>query len=236
MRCANGGVSASLEGKPALSRLALVALVLIGAAIIASGAWYRSYEVAPTPSKTPAPVPAAADAPPATFAGASPARVFLSQSDSEEAARQGLVPKGTRSVLATGGPMSHGTWRWDEAGVPAGQVTVRVDIERQLVSVFRGRDEIGTAVVVYGAKGKETPRGKLPILGKSRDHHSRTYDAPMPFSLWLREDGVALHGSNVRMGRATNGCIGVPVEFAGKLFEVARKGDIIEVVGNPKSG
>lgn len=87
-------------------------------------------------------------------------------------------------------------------------------------------------MILYGAEGKETPRGKLRIRGKTRDHHSRTYDAPMPFSLWLREDGVALHGSNVAMGRATNGCIGVPVPFAEKLFAVARKGDVVEVIGS----
>ena len=157
--------------------------------------------------------------------------MFLSASDSAEAARRGLAPAGTRSMLSTGGKLGFGQWRWDEAGVPRGPLTVRVDLKRQLVSVFRGPDEIGTAVIVYGIEGKETPRGRLPILGKTRDHHSRTYDAPMPFSLWLRDDGVAIHGSSVRMGKATNGCIGVPVDFAGRLFEVAAKGDIVEVVG-----
>lgn len=146
------------------------------------------------------------------------------------------MPKGTRSVISTGGKLTYGAWRWDEAGVPAGPVTVRVDLERQLISVFKGPDEIGAAVLVYGMQGKETPRGKLPILGKTRDYHSITYDAPMPFSLWLRKDGVALHGSSVRMGRATNGCIGVPVEFAGKLFAVAQKGDIVEVVDRTQAG
>lgn len=156
--------------------------------------------------------------------------MFLSVRDSAEATRRGLIPQGTRSVLATGGKLTHGSWRWDEAGVPRGPIAIRVDLDRQLVSVFRGRDEIGTAVVVYGVEGKDTPRGRLPILGKTRDYHSITYDAPMPFSLWLREDGVALHGSSVAMGKATNGCIGVPVEFAEKLFEVTRKGDIVEVI------
>lgn len=165
-----------------------------------------------------------------SFAGASRDRVFLSEQDSLEAARRGLAPVGTRSILSTGGKLDFGEWRWDRSGVPAGPITVRVDLERQLVSVFQGRDEIGTAVIVYGIDGKETPRGRLPILGKSRDYHSITYDAPMPYSLWLRDDGVALHGSSVSMGKATNGCIGVPVEFAAKLFEVAEKGDLIEVV------
>lgn len=179
--------------------------------------------------------PPPTSSPPAHFSNASRERTFLTASESLEAARQGLLPKGTRSILATEGRLTHGSWRWDEVGVPDGPITVRVDLGRQLVSVFKGPDEIGTAVVVYGAAGKETPRGKLPILGKTRDYHSITYDAPMPFSLWLREDGVALHGSSVRMGHATNGCIGVPVEFAGKLFEVARKGDFIEVIA-PQSG
>lgn len=170
------------------------------------------------------------------FPGASEARVFLTDAETARAFDRGLLPAGTRSILATEGQLDFGEWRWDDQAVPAGPITVRVDLERQLVSVFQGRDEIGAAVIVYGVAGKDTPRGKLPILGKTRDHHSRTYDAPMPFSLWLRDDGVALHGSSVAMGKATNGCIGVPVEFAEKLFAVAERGDIIEVLSAPSAG
>ena len=177
------------------------------------------------------PPPREAPLPAAGFAGASGNRLFLTAADSREASRRGLAPSGTRSILPTGGKLDFGEWRWDDSNVPPGPVTVRVDLGRQLVSVFQGRDEIGTAVIVYGADGKETPRGQLPILGKARAYHSTTYDAPMPYSLWLRGDGVALHGSSVSMGKATNGCIGVPVEFAGKLFAVARQGDIVEVIG-----
>lgn len=168
-----------------------------------------------------------------SFAGASSARQFLTPQESLDAARRGWLPRGTRSIISTDGPLTHGDWRWDDSAVPQGPITVRVDLARQLVSVFKGPDEIGTAVVLYGAQGKETPRGKLPILGKTRNYHSITYDAPMPFSLWLRDDGVALHGSSVKMGRATNGCIGVPVEFAEKLFAVIGVGDIVEVIGPP---
>lgn len=176
-----------------------------------------------------APIEAQQSAP--AFEGAGSNRVFLSTTDGIEASRRGLIPAGTRSILATGGKLDFGEWRWDDRNVPAGPVSVRVDLDRQLVSVFQGRDEIGTAVIVYGIEGKETPRGRLPILGKARDYHSITYDAPMPYALWLRGDGVALHGSSVSMGKATNGCIGVPVEFAEKLFAVAQPGDIVEVIG-----
>lgn len=201
-------------------------------ALVVLAAWWG--ESAAVPGD--APTAKADHSEPPAFAQASARRTFLTADESAQAAAQGLLPPGTRSILATSGRLTHGSWRWDDRAVPAGPVTVRVDLGRQLVSVFQGPDEIGVAVIVYGAEGKETPRGKLPILGKTRDHHSITYDAAMPYSLWLRDDGVALHGSNVRMGRATNGCIGVPVEFAGKLFEIARKGDIVEVVGDPRSG
>ena len=222
-------MSGSPDDRPAPQRRSVLTLILLAGIAAASvvalslGAGLRDRE---------APLRAEASAPTA-FPGASRERVFLSARDSAEAARRGLAPPGARSILATGGALAHGNWRWDEAGVPRGPIAVRVDLDRQLVSVFRGPDEIGAAVIVYGANGKDTPRGRLPILGKTRDYHSITYDAPMPFSLWLAEDGVALHGSAVAMGKATNGCIGVPVEFAERLFEVARKGDVIEVIGKP---
>lgn len=225
-------MSGSPDNGPALSgRSAFTVILLAAIAVVGSLAFW------PDASLLHRSVPLRVEPPaPAAFPGASRSRVFLSAQDSAEAARRGLVPQGTRSVLATGGTLDYGSWRWDMAGVPPGPVAIRVDLGRQLVSVYKGRDEIGTAVIVYGANGKDTPRGRLPILGKTRDYHSLTYDAPMPFSLWLRGDGVALHGSSVTMGRATNGCIGVPVEFAQRLFEVARKGDIVEVIGAPAAG
>lgn len=213
----------------AFSRKSLLSLALLSA-LIAALAWILFPGARSLVAPRSLPAPAAISAIPA-FPGASPRRLFLTDGERAQAVRQGLIPVGTRSIIDTGGKLAYGAWRWDEAGVPRGPLAVRVDLRRQLVSVFRGRDEIGTAVIVYGIDGKETPRGKLPILGKTRDYHSITYDAPMPYSLWLRNDGVALHGSSVAMGKATNGCIGVPVEFAAKLFEVTRKGDVIEVLG-----
>lgn len=216
------------ENRPAISsksRLTILTTALVVALVVWAAIWGQDVLVRSPPQPAPSP-----SAPPA-FTGASSSRLFLSAADTAEAARRGLAPANARSVLSTGGELKFGEWRWDDAGVPPGPITIRVDLKRQLVSVFRGPDEIGTAVVVYGIEGKDTPRGRLPILGKTRDYHSRTYDAPMPYSLWLRDDGVAIHGSSATMGKATNGCIGVPVDFAHRLFDVAGKGDIVEVVG-----
>ena len=57
----------------------------------------------------------------------------------------------------------------------------------------------------------------------------------MPYTLRLTADGVAIHGSDVRWGAATHGCIGVPVEFAAKLFDEVAKGDHVVIVSDRKS-
>jgi lipoprotein-anchoring transpeptidase ErfK/SrfK len=109
-------------------------------------------------------------------------------------------------------------------------VWVRVDLSRQLLSVFRDGHEIGSAVILYGTDGKPTPTGSFTVLQKAADYVSHTYDAPMPYSLRLTNDGVAIHGSSVRQGYATHGCIGVPLAFARLLFGAASKGDFVVIL------
>ena len=113
--------------------------------------------------------------------------------------------------------------------MPAGPIWIRADLRTQTISIFRGGHEIGIAVILYGANRKPTPPGAFAVLAKSRDHRSKQYDAPMPYSLWLTSDGVAIHGSNVRWGAATHGCVGVPMEFAKRLFEAANVGDRVDI-------
>lgn len=140
-----------------------------------------------------------------------------------------------RSVLNIREPMRYGDYRWDEDGVPPGQLWIRVGLHEQLLSVFRGGHEIGTAVILYGADKKPTPLGTFPILARFKDHRSGPYDAPMPFTLRLTPDGVAIHGSNVRWGAATHGCIGVPLEFAKKLYNQTQVGDIVTITDERQS-
>jgi hypothetical protein len=148
--------------------------------------------------------------------------------------RQLSLPDGrkavVRSMLNITRPMRFGDFVWDEDHIPAGPVWVRIDLTRQLLSVFRGGHEIGSAVILYGTDGKATPSGSFTILEKDADYHSRSYDAPMPYMLRLTKDGVAIHGSNVREGWATHGCIGVPLDFAKQLFTAASKGDPVVIL------
>lgn len=129
-----------------------------------------------------------------------------------------------RRILDISGPMQHGSYVWDDEGVPAGPIVITIDLAAQTMSVFRDGYEIGAAVIIYGATDKPTPTGIFPISQKKRHHISNLYNAPMPYMLRLTNDGVAIHASDVQWGNATHGCIGLPPEFAALLFEQAQIG------------
>lgn len=157
-------------------------------------------------------------------------RTMLSLEEARRAARVGLLPAGTRSLLDTKYRLRHGDYDWNDTDVPAGKLRIWVDLRRQMISVFRGGHEIGTAVIVYGAEEMQSPLGRFAILSKAADYHSRSYDAPMPYSMFITNTGIALHGSPMSSRRATHGCIGLPVGFAKLLFAAARRGDTVDVV------
>ena len=162
-------------------------------------------------------------------------RIAITPEALRQAYAAGLVDRPITTVLDFHTPMTYGDYRWDDKGVPAGPTWVRVDLRSQLISVFRSGQEIGTAVVLYGADGVPTPTGKFPILAKLKDHRSATYDgAPMPYTLRLTPDGVSIHGSNVRWGFATHGCVGVPTAFAARLFDAVKTGDEVLIVAPAK--
>lgn len=162
---------------------------------------------------------------------ASGPRVEITRDQLKEAIARGMLDREVKSLLNIAKPMRHGEFVWNDKGVPNGPVWVRVDLDKQLISVFRAGHEIGTAVILFGAEAKETPVGRFPIMWKAKDYRSITYDAPMPYSLRLTDDGVSIHGSNVQWGGATHGCIGVPLEFARRVFEQVKAGDEVLIVG-----
>ncbi|WP_333571611.1 L,D-transpeptidase [Sphingomonas sp.] len=162
--------------------------------------------------------------------GASSDRIRFSDSDQQQLRLGDGSTRVVRSLLQVPNRMQFGEFVWNDAGVPPGRIWLRIDLSRQILSVFRGEDEIATSVVLYGQDETPTPIGNFPIRGMERNHRSNTYDAMMPFTLWLTSDGVAIHGSNVRQGLATHGCIGVPQEFAKRLFGVVKRGDLVSVV------
>jgi hypothetical protein len=122
-----------------------------------------------------------------------------------------------RSVLDLGRPLEPGEFAWDEAAAD-GPVRIFVDLDTELLHVFRAGTEIGRARIIYGSEDHPTPTGTFRILQKREDHVSNLYNAPMPYMMRLTWDGVAIHATDVRGRFATHGCIGVPEEFAALLF------------------
>jgi lipoprotein-anchoring transpeptidase ErfK/SrfK len=136
-----------------------------------------------------------------------------------------------RRILDIPGPLKMGEHHWDESGAPAdGPIVITVDLEAQVLSIFRGGFEIGAAAILYGRDDKPTPLGAFPITQKKAKHVSNLYGAPMPYMMRMTNDGISIHGSDsVAPGFATHGCVAVPTEFAKKLFEAAKLGDVVIV-------
>ena len=134
------------------------------------------------------------------------------------------------SVLNVPQAMRYGEYVWDDKDVPAGKPWILVDLKAQTLSVFRGRNEIGTAVTLYGVDEKPTPVGRFTVLAKLKDHWSSLYDAPMPYTLRLTGDGIAIHGSDVRDGAGTHGCLGIPLEFASLIFQQVPVGSEVVIL------
>lgn len=130
-----------------------------------------------------------------------------------------------KSILKIDEPIKFGQFFWDESAAAAGQLVVTVDLEARTLSVFRNGHEIGATAILKGYGSKPTPVGVFPITEKDADHVSSIYDAPMPYMMRLTGDGVSIHASKVERGYATNGCIGVPDEFAKRLFGIAKLDD-----------
>ena len=205
-----------LETKRGRIGATIAAAVVAGGLIVAASL--------PTPPAKPAAAPRAAAA--ATKPVATPAAVAKPATPPAPAADAYVVKR----ILDVPNPMRHGQWFWDEEGAPkAGPMIITVDLEAQVLSVFRDGYEIGTSVILYGADAKPTPLGVFAISQKDADHVSNIYGAPMPYMLRLTNDGISIHGSDVQAGYMTHGCVGVPTAFAKRLFGQVKRGDRVIV-------
>ena len=210
---------------------ALIGLAAVGGMLALSG------EREQTPGRAPAAAPAAAVV-------AAPSVPTVVQASATQVAPAEAAPAQPpvderfviKRILPINGPIRYGEWHWDEAGIGPGPLVITVDLEARVLSVFRGGYEIGATAVLLGTEEKPTPTGVFPITQKKVDHISNLYDAPMPYMQRLTNDGVAIHASNVENGYASHGCIGVPREFAKKLFGATVLGDRVYITRGKKVG
>ena len=238
-----GKIRIALAMNPMLKWIggATAALVLLfGGATLASGMWSRSKaDSAPaTTIETAIPVDKAALGE-ANSAGSNGEEASATRAASERSADDGATPAPqpaaatdsdefvVKRVLPIDGPIRYGEWHWDDEGVPPGPLVITVDLEARVISIFRNGYEIGAAAAMLGTDAHPTPVGTFPIISKERHNISEKYgNAPMPWTLRLTHDGIAIHGgSEVENGYASHGCIAIPDDLASRLFAVAKKGD-----------
>ena len=197
--------------------------VLLGAAFVGLAAAAGTMIVVNQDGSKPAP----AASQPAQVAVAEP-KVPAPAASASPAVDDGFTIK---RILPIEGAIKYGEWHWDDAGVPDGPIVITVDLDARVLSVFRGGYEIGAATVLVGTDEYPTPLGTFPILAKQRHNKSEKYgNAPMPWSMFLTNDGVAIHGGHVvENGYASHGCISGPDAFVKKIFAVTKPGDKVIV-------
>lgn len=90
-----------------------------------------------------------------------------------------------------------------------------------------GRVTYGPVPMSSGKPGYETPTGTFQVTWKDKDHWSQAYDAPMPYSVFFTEDGVAYHEGNIN--EESHGCVRLQHTPAKKFFYTLEPGDTVQV-------
>lgn len=108
------------------------------------------------------------------------------------------------------------------AGEP---VMAIVSLRSQRITVYDAKGWILRAPVSSGSKGRETPAGIFSVIQKVEEHYSNLYDdAFMPHMQRITWSGIALHGGVLPGRPASHGCIRLPFDFAGRLFDATAMG------------
>ena len=86
----------------------------------------------------------------------------------------------------------------------------------------------GPSPITHGRRGFETPLGNFPVLRKVKDEWSRPYNAPMPWSTYFTESGIAFHEGSLDV--PSHGCIHLDPAAAQYYFTNLSIGDTVQVV------
>ncbi len=129
-------------------------------------------------------------------------------------------------MLEAFGPklLKPGQYLWRD--VPAdGMERVVVSLSDQLAYLYRGDTLVAVSTISSGKDTNPTPTGIFAVLDKKPMHRSRKYDnAPMPYTQFIDQYGIALHAGHIPGQPASHGCVRLPAAFAKKLFTMTSVG------------
>ena len=132
------------------------------------------------------------------------------------------------------GLLKPGQFEWQPELSVEGEVSMNVDLSKQILEVWRGGVLIARSSVSSG-RSQSTPNGTFNILQKRVEHHSSLYKgAPMPYMQRLSWEGIAIHSGYLPGVPASHGCIRVPNAFAKRLFQITSYGNTVTIYGNSK--
>ena len=101
---------------------------------------------------------------------------------------------------------------------------IEIDKSAQQMTVTLNDQQLYTWPVSTGADAYDTPSGTFTPFRMDIDHHSDEWDnAPMPYSIFFTDGGVAVHGTFERrsLGRAvSHGCVRLSVKNAATLWKL----------------
>lgn len=114
-----------------------------------------------------------------------------------------------------------GQYLWRDVPGSAGPERVVISLSDQLAYLYRGDTLVAVATISSGRYPRPTPTGIFSVRGKKTMHRSKKYDnAPMPFTQFIDQYGVALHAGHNPGQPASHGCVRLPTAFAKKLYSV----------------
>ena len=147
---------------------------------------------------------------------------YEAKMEASDAASQARV-----DMLQAFGPkaLKPGQYLWRDVPDSAGRERVVVSLSDQLAYLYRGNTLMAVTTVSSGTSKNPTPTGIFAVHTKKPMHRSRKYDnAPMPFSQFIDQYGIALHAGHIPGRPASHGCVRLPSAFAKKLFTVTQVG------------
>jgi lipoprotein-anchoring transpeptidase ErfK/SrfK len=117
-----------------------------------------------------------------------------------------------------------------------------IDQPKQIGIAYEGGKKLFEFPVVSGDDVTTTNPGIYVIRLKDEDYYSRTYDTPMPFSMFFDlKEKKAIHEGEVpppekRKELATHGCIHVEPPYIERLYDWADEGETAVVISGWRTG
>jgi lipoprotein-anchoring transpeptidase ErfK/SrfK len=123
----------------------------------------------------------------------------------------------------------------------AGPKAILVNVNDQTLYAVDNYKIVYEFDVITGQPGKETTAGKFTIFKKIKDYTSKTYKAPMPYTMFFSKDGKAVHGTKWATLRSylhvyitesvgSMGCVGLTEGNAKTLFGWAPVGTPVVIL------